>query len=63
GILGIVRHYWSTGLKRWEGNALGNHADRQSNTLNMGAIALKTKRATFFEDVFVGQKETPGVGC
>ena len=42
---------------------MGNHADRQSNTLNMGAIALKTERATFFEDVFVGQKKTPGVGC
>ncbi|MEC8346243.1 MAG: hypothetical protein VXZ63_13955, partial [Planctomycetota bacterium] len=46
-----------------EGNALGNHADRQSNTLNMGAIALKTERATFFEDVLVGLKETPVVGC
>ena len=38
---------------------MGNHADRQSNTLNMGAIALKTERATFFEDVFVGQKRRP----
>ena len=42
---------------------MGNDAVRQSNTLNMGAIALKTERSTFFEDVFVGRKETPRVGC
>ena len=41
---------------------MGIHADRQSNMLNMGAIALKTERSTFFEDVLVGRKERPRFG-